>query len=243
LFKSPAFSATLAVLFFGLFCWSGVYLFVTQYLQLVLSFSPMKAGLITLLPAALTMVGCMLAPQTLRWLKRSVIIVIGNMIMLTGMLIFMQLDATPQIMLLIIACSCLGLGCGLVVTLGIDLIVSVAPPEQAGAVSGISETSTTLGTAFGVALLGSVGTAVYNSMMSGKIALASKEALSTLGGAFAESQRLPVEAGTELLNQARSAFISAFHLATGISAGLILIIVIIFSIALKRKTHNIQRVN
>jgi DHA2 family multidrug resistance protein-like MFS transporter len=39
--------------------------------------------------------------------------------------------------------------------------VGSAPPERAGAASGISETSSELGGALGLALLGTIGTAVY----------------------------------------------------------------------------------
>ena len=42
-----------------------------------------------------------------------------------------------------------------------------APPEQAGAATGISETSGELGGAVGIAILGSLGTAVYRSRVAG----------------------------------------------------------------------------
>ena len=46
-------------------------------------------------------------------------------------------------------------------TLTTDLIVGAAPPERAGAASAISETGVEFGGALGIALLGSIGTAVY----------------------------------------------------------------------------------
>src|SRR2546422_775736 len=47
-----------------------------------------------------------------------------------------------------------------------DLIVGSAPVERAGAASAISETSSELGGALGIAVLGSIGVAVYRDMMA-----------------------------------------------------------------------------
>src|SRR5207247_3199309 len=52
------------------------------------------------------------------------------------------------------------LGVAPVVTLATDLIIGAAPPERAGGASGLSETGTELGGALGIALLGSIATAV-----------------------------------------------------------------------------------
>ncbi len=44
------------------------------------------------------------------------------------------------------------------------MIVTSAPAERAGAASAISETGTELGGAVGIAIIGSIGTAVYRSL-------------------------------------------------------------------------------
>jgi DHA2 family multidrug resistance protein-like MFS transporter len=46
-------------------------------------------------------------------------------------------------------------------TLTNDFILAAAPPERAGAASGISETASELGGALGIALFGSLATAVF----------------------------------------------------------------------------------
>ncbi|HEY9044747.1 MAG TPA: MFS transporter [Ohtaekwangia sp.] len=238
LFSIPTFSATLATLFLGLFCWSGLYLFVAQYLQLVLGLTPMISGLLTLLPAAITMAGCMLAPQTLRWIPRTATIILGNIIMLAGMLIFTQLEADTSLIVLIIASTCLSLGCGFIVTLGIDMVVSVAPHEQAGAVSGISESSTTFGSALGVALLGSIGTAVYRSEMLPASEVVTEEARNTLGGAWAASQQMPNQSSTTLLVHARSAFLESFHTAALLASAAIILMIVFFIVTTLNRSSN-----
>lgn len=44
-----------------------------------------------------------------------------------------------------------------------ELIVGSAPPEQAGAASGVSETGAELGGALGISILGSISIALYRS--------------------------------------------------------------------------------
>ena len=45
-------------------------------------------------------------------------------------------------------------------------IISAAPPERAGAAAAISETSAEFGGALGIAVFGSIGTAVYRSALA-----------------------------------------------------------------------------
>ncbi|QOC95416.1 hypothetical protein [Micromonospora craniellae] len=50
--------------------------------------------------------------------------------------------------------------------LATDMVVRAAPPERAGAAAAISSTAPQLGGAFGIALLGSLITAVYRHDMA-----------------------------------------------------------------------------
>src|SRR2546422_9462314 len=89
-----------------------------------------------------------------------------------------------------------------------DLIVGSAPVEKAGAASAISETSSELGGALGIAILGSIGIAVYRSAMGQSVPVgltpeAAEAARATLGGAVAVAKG-------ELLVTARAAFARAF---------------------------------
>ena len=94
----------------------------------------------------------------------------------------------------------ISLGLAPVITLATELIVGSAPPEQAGAATGMSETSGELGGALGIAILGSIGTAVYrtevaDSLPSGIPAEVADAARDTLGGALAIAQTLPEALG------------------------------------------------
>jgi DHA2 family multidrug resistance protein-like MFS transporter len=115
----------------------------------------------------------------------------------------------------------LALGVTPVIILSTDVIVGAAPPERAGSASGLSETSAELGGALGIAILGSVVTAIYRSGTVGLAAIgipadAASAARDTLGAAFAVADALPATAGTVLLETARDAF------TTGVQATAIL---------------------
>ena len=62
LFRIPAFSAALAVNFLTIFVAVGYFLFVAQYLQLVLGLTPLEAGLWSVPSAIGFIVGSNLAP-------------------------------------------------------------------------------------------------------------------------------------------------------------------------------------
>jgi MFS transporter, DHA2 family, multidrug resistance protein len=112
-------------------------------------------------------------------------------------------------------------------TLSNDIILGVAPPERAGAAAGISETSSELGGALGIAILGSVGTAVYRRLLTGGVPAgipteATEAASATLSGAVAAAQRLGEPLGSLLLDRAREAFTRSLEMAAAINVAVVL---------------------
>jgi MFS transporter, DHA2 family, multidrug resistance protein len=126
----------------------------------------------------------------------------------------------------VVGCSVVfSLGIAAVVPLTTDIIVGSAPPEKAGAASGISETGTELGGALGIALLGSLGVAIYRNKVADTLPTglppgATETARDTLGGAVGVADHLPGPLGLELLDAAREAFVLALQLTAAASAAL-----------------------
>jgi DHA2 family multidrug resistance protein-like MFS transporter len=117
------------------------------------------------------------------------------------------------------------LGLAPTTTLATDLMVGTAPPERAGAASGISETSSEFGGALGIAILGVIGAAVYRGQMADAVPAAvpgeaAAAARDTLGGAVAAAEQLPGQLGTALLDAAREAFTQGLQLAFAVSAAI-----------------------
>ena len=121
-------------------------------------------------------------------------------------------------------------------TLSTDLIVGAAPLERAGSASAISETGGELGNALGIAVLGSIGIAVYRGAMAdgvpGDVPPAAAEAArDTLGGAVGAADQLP--AG--VLQAAGEAFTHGFQVSAGLTAGLALAVAAATAVIMRRR--------
>jgi MFS transporter, DHA2 family, multidrug resistance protein len=117
----------------------------------------------------------------------------------------------------------LSLGLAPVFGLTTELIVGSAPPERAGAASGISETGAELGGALGIAALGSIGVAIYRGELADRLPAAvpaQVEAIArdTLGSAVAVAAELPDQLGAAVLATAREAFVRGMQLSSAIAA-------------------------
>jgi len=113
--------------------------------------------------------------------------------------------------------SLIGVGAGAVGTLATDFVVNAAPAERAGAASAISETGAELGGALGVAILGSIGAAVYRSDVAAEAPSALSEAQlerskESLAGAVDLGGTLSARVRTDVVEAGRAAFTHALHL-------------------------------
>lgn len=223
LFRVPAFSASLATLSLALFAAFGIFLFIAQYPQLVLGLSPLRAGLWTLPSAGGLVVGSLLASVIVRRIRPAYAMVAGLVVAAVGFGVLSEVDGASGLPVLVAGSVLIFLGVAPVGTLATDLIVGTAPPDRAGAASAISETGAEFGGALGIAILGSIGTAVYRSeLTSGSLpgvpAGAADAARDTLGGAAAAAEQLPDGLAEGLLDAARDAFVSGLRVTAVICA-------------------------
>jgi DHA2 family multidrug resistance protein-like MFS transporter len=103
----------------------------------------------------------------------------------------------------------------------------------------MSETSGELGGALGIAILGSVGTAVYRSEVADSLppgipAEAAVTARDTLGGALATAQNLPADLGAAVIAASQTAFVDALHLVAAVAVVGALVTAIAAALALWR---------
>jgi DHA2 family multidrug resistance protein-like MFS transporter len=223
LFRVPAFSASLAVYTLGILVLFGSFLFIYQYLQLVLELSPFMAGVVTLPSFAAFVVGSMLAPAFVKRVRPAYVMTAGLALAAVGLLGLTQLGVESGLGILIGTSIVYSLGIAPVFTLTNDLILGAAPPEKAGAASGISETGAELGGALSIAILGTIGTAVYRVQVQDGIPAAvpadeAETARDTLGGAVAVSGELPAALSDQVLEAARVAFTDGLQVVALVSA-------------------------
>jgi MFS transporter, DHA2 family, multidrug resistance protein len=225
LFRSRALAMTLILNVLIVVAAVGVFFFIAQYLQLVLGLDPFTAGLWTApsgLAMALTSMG---APVLVRRVRPALVIAAGFLVLALAMGLVAQARGPNGFWLMFAGYMLMSLACGAIGTLTTDLVMSTAPPDKAGAASGISETSFEFGAAAGIAVLGSVMNAVYRHAMAtavpasatGEAAAAARD---TLAGAVAVAARLPHGDAQVLLAAARSAYLDAFVLTALLGLGL-----------------------
>lgn len=237
LFSRASFSASLALVAFGTFAMMGFNLFVAQYLQLVAGLSPLTAGLWTLPGTLGGIVGALGAAAVVRRVRPAFVMAAGLLISGGGFALFLLADSAAGLPIVVVGSAVAFVGLSPVAVLGTDLVLSTAPPERAGAASAISETGNELGGALGLAVLGSIGTAVYQHLMveSGTLLGGVPDAATeTLGAARAIAADLGGEQGAALLAAARDAFTSGLHVAAATCAVLVVALAGVAVVTLRR---------
>ena len=235
LFGARTFSVSLGALTLGAVVMGGVSYLVAQYLQLVLRLSPLEAGLWMLPPLGVGIVAMLLAPMVVRRVRPGFVLAAGLALAAVGFAVVGQIGGAAGLVVVVIGLMIVFAGLMPVSALGVDIVLGAAPPERAGAASAISETTQELGLALGIALLGSIGVAVYRGQMLDAVAAgvapeAAEAARDTLGGATGVAERLP----PGLLDTAREAFTDGLQLAAVASAVVLAGIAVVAAIVLRR---------
>jgi DHA2 family multidrug resistance protein-like MFS transporter len=241
LFRIPAFRASLCTNLLSFFAAFGAFLFIAQYLQLVLGLSPLRAGIWTVPSSVGFVVGAMVAPVAIRRMRPASVIAGGLALAAAGLGMLTQVDAVSGLAVLVTGSVVMAVGLSPVITVTTDLIVGTAPPERAGAASAISETSSEFGGALGIAMLGSIGAAVYRSRIqdgfpAGVPSRAAEAARGTLGGAVAAAERLPGKRGSAVLDAAHEAFTNGMRVAAVISVIVLAVLAVVATLLLRDRT-------
>ena len=238
LFRIPAFSASLAaytttgIVFFGMF------LFIAQYLQLVLGLSPLQAGAWSIPPTLVFMfVSMVLTPTITRRFRPASVMSGGLLISVVGMAMLTQLSG-DSLALVVLGQVVMMVGIAPGFTLLTAFVIGSAPPERAGAASAMSETGAELGGALGIAILGSIGTAVYRdridaTLPAGLTADTTTAARDTLGAAVAAAQDLDPGVASTLVAAAETAFVDGLQIVAVVSATVLFAIAIVVGIVLR----------
>ncbi|MFE9170067.1 MFS transporter [Streptomyces kebangsaanensis] len=208
LFRGRGFAPAVVLNLVSSFAMMGSAFFSTQYLQSVLGKSAMEAALWSLLPSVpIGMAAPMAAVLVQKGVNRAYVVSTGFATAAAGYGM-LALAGPDSLGLVLAACGVLASGVVIVMSQMTDLALGAAPVERAGAASSLLETGAEFGGALGMAVLGSIGTAVYRHEIPSSAPAAAHE---TLGGALAVAGQLPGRAGDALAAAAREAFTSGMH--------------------------------
>ncbi len=162
IFRNLRFSAASVSVTSAFFALFGFIFLITQYFQLVKTYSPLEAGVRTLPVAISIAVASVVAPKIVERVGTSTVVSVG----LTSMAIafvWIGLSAEADTSYLIIAAQMvfLGVGLGLTTAPATESIMGSLPPAKAGIGSAVNDTTRELGGTLGVAVIGSVFSSLY----------------------------------------------------------------------------------
>ncbi len=202
----------------------GSFILVSQYLQLVLGLSPIQAGLLALPASLLAIAGPSLSPmlQERVGMRRSLAVLLA--ITALGFAIQSMAGGSLAVLTAVLGWALWAFGGSAAATLTTATLIGSTRPERAGAVSALGQMGAQLGGALGIAVLGSLGTAIYRGAISGAMpAGLSPEfvaaARDTLGGAMNAASQLPdPTAAAALILTGQQALTTAVQVTSGIAA-------------------------
>lgn len=228
-FANPRFSAasgSITLTFMALF--GGIFL-LTQYLQSVLGYSALKAGAV-LLPMSATMM--VFAPTSARVVERvgtKLVMVFGLVMAAIGLLLQTGFDASSSVGAVIGVTMILGLGMANIMAPATESIMGSLPRSKAGVGSAVNDTTRQVGGAVGVALLGSLLSSRYLSMVDAQLG---GQALppglhdkisGSVGPAVEIGKQIGGPTGARVQLVAKDAFVSGMHVAMVVAAAIILV--------------------
>lgn len=214
LFKGFTFNALILTNSLTMSVFFGTFLFQTQYIQLVMGFSPLLAGMWSLPSTVAMIISSSLSPQLAKKIKPAFIMGFGLFLGAIGFIIISRVNGAQDLGWLILGSVFQSLGTPPVLLFTTNMLVNSAPPEKAGAAAAISETGNEMGGALGIAILGSVGTFIYRQQMSqiilGNINPGIKKVASTTLENAIEIAKSAGSASESLISQSKGAYTMAF---------------------------------
>jgi EmrB/QacA subfamily drug resistance transporter len=225
LFRNARFSAAslaLALVTFSLF---GTLFFLTQYLQLILGYTALEAG-VRFAPLAVGLaIGAGLSTRLTKRVGTKLPVGLGLLIVAAGLALLALVEVESGYGLVAAVVVILGFGMGNVMAPATDSIMGSLPPANAGVGSAMNDTTRQVGGALGVAVLGSLLSSVYRGTIDGAQSLQALPApvrdlaRDSLTKATAVAGQLGGEPGAALLVAAQGAFVDAMGRSALVAAG------------------------
>ncbi len=226
-FRLRRFSVAMGGLGLAVFALAGTMFLLTQYLQFSLGYSAFATGL-RITPIAVVLIVVAAFSTTLARYAGTKIVVVAAMVLIAlGLQLLSAVtvhttytDALPAFFLL-------GIGSGLAIAPCTDSVMGSVPAELAGVGSATNSTALQIGSALGVAVIGSLLNTRYQSRIDLALvghAVPSQVAAvirSSLGGALAVAQRTGGDAGLQLAAAARQSFLAGLDFAVDVAAAIV----------------------
>jgi EmrB/QacA subfamily drug resistance transporter len=225
-FSRRDFTGSVLIIAIMFFAGPATFFFLTQFFQLVQGKDPLEAGLLILPNAAAIVVASALAPSATRALGPRRIVALSVSIMTVAAALFTQINvdwaATTEIAVIML----FGFGFGLGMPAITDAIMAAVPVEDAGVGSAVHDGARELGSALGVAVLGSFISSLYRTNVADELAGqvdqsvidTAKEGVGVLAG---QAGSLPADVAQTAFAGAGDAFVHAMNSGFWLSAAVL----------------------
>ena len=226
LLRTRGFGWACAVYLLAYLAFSGFIYYVTLFFQNIEQWSALRTGLSWLFFCLPYFVVAQLGKRLARWLPVAWAVGSGCFIAAAGMLGMSQLKTTTPFSWPAACYVVVGVGFGLMVPAGSSAAMAEVPPGSSGIGSALFNSCRQIGTAMGLAILGSVAASVILAewhRRAGSLPPAGRQAASRLAADVAGGQAhlVAASAGQDLLDPAIASFLSGFEAAL-LLAGVIL---------------------
>lgn len=242
LFRSRGFSAgsiTLTLLFFAM---AGTVFLQAQYLQVVLGYTPLVAGL-AIVPAATAMIiGTGAGAHLASVHGGRIAVTAGTLIGTAGIAVQAAFADGASYLPTGIGLFLFGLGAGVAMPAATEAIMSTLPPARAGVGSAVNDTVREFGGALGVAVIGSIAATGYASSMRRDLDRfpdltdTERHVIADNVGAAVDASRGLGAQGDEIAAVARAAFVDSMNHSLWIATGLALSAALVAVTQLPRHT-------
>ena len=232
LFGARGFSTGVLSIALQFFVFFGFVFLIIQYMQLVLRYSPLQAGL-ALLPMGVA-IGAFsrLVPRLLERMGRRPLAVGGLLLMAIGVAAVSKSDANTSYWFILIGILPIGIGMALAMAPATTDIVAAFPTHKQGVASATNDAAREVGGTLGIAILGSILNAQYRSGVAAaapataprKLVDAAQESL----GAGLHVAMSSGDRGRTLATSARAAFMDGLSSALLVSAGALVVCALLF---------------
>jgi Na+/melibiose symporter-like transporter len=217
---------------------------ITQYLQTVLGYTALEAGIRMLPMACVMLFVAPLAPRIVERVGTKVVVGAGLTLVTLGMAWASRVPVTDGYPHLLVAMAMLSCGMGLVMAPATESIMGSLPPAKAGVGSAMNDTTRQMGGALGVAVIGSILATSYRPGVSDALTSvgAPSEVLArakdSVGGAVQAAATLPGALGDAIASAAKTEFVDAFGTAILLAAGVVAIAAVVVFMFLPARAHD-----